>query len=168
MAWDGAPKEKENYKNYKRDGLVLRAFPWLPPLQDKYVTGVFGLHYFDSIMSELVPWCHSAMAFHLYRLLSALVPTLWLLRSTVLKGFPKYLLQYELSLRLPAFLISLPSSILQVPCFGAEVSASEMVHRGELHLCGGDGCSASHPPPSVGTQPVSHHPSSAKQLKEKR
>lgn len=110
---------------------MVRAFPWLPPLQDKRITGVFGLHYFDSIMSELVPWHHSAMAFHLYRLLSALVPTLWLLRYIVLKGFPKYLLQYELSLWLSVFLISLPSSILQVLCSGMEVSAGGMVHQEE-------------------------------------
>lgn len=79
-------------------------------------------------MSELVPWCHSAMAFHLYRLLSALVPTLWLLRYLVLKGFPKYLLQHELSLQLSASLISVPSSILQVLCFGVEALASGMVY----------------------------------------
>lgn len=105
--WDGTSRRK---KEMRRDDWVLHVFPELPPSR-----GVFGLHYFDSIMSEPVPWCHSAMAFHLYWLLSALVPTLCLLHYIVLRGFPKYLLQYELSLvvctpHLPPFLH--PSGIL--------------------------------------------------------
>lgn len=69
------------------------------------------------------------MAFHLYRLLSALVHMLCLLHYIVLRGFPKYPLQYEMSLWLSALLISLPSSILQVFWLGGPVSAREMTDR---------------------------------------
>lgn len=54
---------------------MLRAFLELPPPQEERVNGVFGPRYFDSVMSEQVPWCHSAMAFYLYGLLSAVVST---------------------------------------------------------------------------------------------
>lgn len=67
---------------------------------------------------ELVPWCHCAMEFHLYRLVSALVPMPGLLCCRIFKDFPIRLLQCELSC-----IPHIPPS-LQLLFFG--VSASGM------------------------------------------
>lgn len=92
--------EHQEKKNLK--GMVRRCVP----SPGCHLTGVLGLHPFDSIKRELVPWCHSAVEFHLYRLVSVLVPMAGLLCCSVFRGFPKHLLQCELSF-LPALLTSL-------------------------------------------------------------
>lgn len=86
----------------------LKGMVWCcVPSPGCHLTGVLGVHPFDSTRRELVPWCHSAMEFHLDSLVSALVPMPGLLCHRNFKGFPMCLLQCELSLLLPAFLTSL-------------------------------------------------------------
>lgn len=83
-------------------------------------------------MTELVPRYHFAMAFHLHRLLSGLVPTVCLLHCVVLTYFPKYLQKYDLSIYLSSSKIfCLPLSTRQVFYFGMQVSTL-------LSFCGKD------------------------------